>query len=294
MIGEVKAQINTSNNGASAGRTDNQRGRYLRARRSFKIWPLVISTPGKQDEAVREFFMKQMDVPMSVAMQATLDTIKPADQAKGSRITSEYVVTFGDVESRDMIKSYASGLAAAKGQAGLRLDIPPCLKGSFRILNEHGMAMIKIYGKEVKRNIRFDDRNEDLMMDIKLPTSTTWHNITIDQAREARKARDAIDMRNIRQTALQPGSDSSAIDKDKARALMLAISPARQEQSTSFRSKSGVVHINSAQDWTNFEAESEGTEEDGNSTDRSVEELLNGKTRGERRKRTNVSSRQNN
>ena len=70
--------------------------------------------------------------------------------------------------------------------------------------------MVHIYGKEVKRNIRFDDRNEDLVMDIKLPTSSTWHNITIDQAREARKARDAIDIRNIRQTALgAPGSQAS-------------------------------------------------------------------------------------
>ena len=132
------------------------------------------------------------------------------------------------VENRDTIKSYASGLATSKGQAGLRLDVPPCLKASFKILNEHGLSMIKIYGKEVKRNIRFDDRNEDLMLDIKLPTSATWHNITIEQAREARKARETIDLRNIRQAALggpASGQGASGIDRKKARALMLSISP---------------------------------------------------------------------
>ena len=36
------------------------------------------------------------------------------------------------------------------------------------------------------------------MMDIKLPTSSTWHNISIEQAREAKRARDMIDIQNIR------------------------------------------------------------------------------------------------
>ena len=108
--------------------------------------------------------------------------------------------------------------------------------------------MIKIYGKEVKRNIRFDDRNEDLMLDIKLPTSATWHNITIEQAREARKARETIDLRNIRQAALggpASGQGASGIDREKARALMLSISPSHSPSASNFQSSSGVVHINS-------------------------------------------------
>lgn len=87
MISEVRSQIDSASaGGTSAARTDSQRGRYLRARRSFKIWPLTIKSPDKEDEAVREFFMKQMSVPISTAMQATLDTIRPADQARGSKI----------------------------------------------------------------------------------------------------------------------------------------------------------------------------------------------------------------
>ena len=107
-------------------------------------------------------------------------------------------------------------------------------------------------------------------------TSSTWHNITIDQAREARRARDEIDMRNIKQIALRPGSlpSTSGLDKDKARALMLAISPSRDNQSSNFQSNSGVVHINSQRDWANFEAEGD---DDGNSTDKSIEEILGGR-----------------
>ena len=216
-----------------------------------------------------------MGVPNAMAKGVSIDHIRPADQAKNSRITSEFVVEFGEVDSRDAIKSYSSGLAAAQGRAGLRLDVPPCLKGSFKILNEHGLSIMKIYGREVKRNIRFDDRNEDLMMDIKLPTSPNWHNITIEQAREAKKMREQLDMQSIRQTALSGGAAANAIDREKARALMLAISPDK-ETTGNFKSPSGVVHINNADDWRNFEAGQESEDENG---DKSVEEILRGRPR---------------
>ena len=260
MIGEVRAQVNVTEN--RAGRNNNQMGRYLRARRSFKVWTVKVEGPGdaKAEQAIRKFFVQSMLVPVGTAKNVLIDTIRAANQARNSRISNEYIVTFADVESRDAIKSYASGLASCQGNAGLRLDVPPCLKGSFKILNEHGIAMMKIYGKEVKRNIRFDDRNTDLMMDIKLPTSPAWHNITIEQAREAKKIRDHIDLKNLRQAALKGPSDGPPMDRDKARALMIAISPNGRNagQSSNFQSTSGVVHINSSEDWRNFEAETAG------------------------------------
>ena len=294
MIGEVRAQVDSN----TASRNNNQMGRYLRARRSFKIWPLDVDTrdEAKLEQAVRKFFINRMSVPNRTANSVALDTIRPADQARNSKVVREYVITFADVESRDAIKSYAAGLASANGEAGLRLDIPPCLKGSFKVLNDHGISMLRMYGKGVKRNIKFDDRNSDLMMDIKLPTSETWHNITIEQARDAKKTRDALDMRNIRQAALgaAPGQASvHPVDREKARALMLAISPSQEKsnQTGNFQSVSGVVHINSEQDWRNFEAE-QGSDND--SHDRSIEEILG--TRGARsgaRRKTASSSQEN-
>ena len=281
MIADVKAQINNEHAGLTTAikRNDNQQGRYLRARRSFKIWPV---TKGQSDrtleESVRRFFIKLMLVPTQIATSVKIDNIRHADQAKNSKVTSEVVVEFADVDGRDSIKSYASGLAIAKGAAGLRLDIPPCLKGSFKILNEHGISMVKIYGKEVKRNIKFDDTNQDLMMDIKLPTSTTWHNITIQQATEARRVRESIDMQNIRQVAVG-GASAINIDQDKARALMLSISPQRVNAQANFKSATGVVHINSEEDWRNFEGEERDTTEH----DDSVEEILRGTRRGQYR-----------
>lgn len=278
MINEVREQVTTGANSAAgpSRRNDVQQGRYLRARRSLKIWPVTKTAADRDiEEAVRKFFVKQMQVPTSVAATVKLDNIRKADQARNSRVVSEVVVEFADVEARDTIKSYASGLAAAKGEAGLRLDVPPCLKGSFKVLNEHGYAMVRIYGKEVKRNIKFDDTNQDLMMDIKLPTSSTWHNISIDQAREARRIRETVDLQNLRQTALGNSSANNALDRDKARALMLAISPRTENRTGNFRSDTGVVHIGSKEDWQNFESEDQTLND-------SVEEILRGSSKNSR------------
>ena len=275
MVSEIKSQIrvqNTNESTAPRARSATQQLRYTRARRSFKIWPVTLTEGQHVDDAVRLFFTKYMGVPMDAAVEAEFESVKTAELMKNSKIKDELLVTFVNVECRDAIKTYASGLASSKGEAGLRLDIPPCLKGSFKILNEHGLAMIRIYGKEVKRNIHFDDRNDDFMMDLKLPTSTTWHNISIEQAREAKKARDSIDMQNIRQAALSGGQ--SGLPKEKARALMLAISPERQSGSN-FTSPTGVVHINDASDWRTFEGGRQ-SRDTSCSSQQSVEEVLRG------------------
>ena len=251
------------------GRNDTQQGRYLRARRSFKIWPVTLNRGQSADREVKEFFINHMKVPTSIANAVELDTIRHADQTKNSKIVKEIVVTFADVESRDSIKSYANGLASSNGQAGLRLDVPPCLKGSFKVLNDHALAMVKIYGKEVKRNIKFDDTNQDLMMDLKLPTSQNWHNITIGQAREAKRIREQLDMQNIRKTALTNNSSSNALEVDKARALMLSISP--NKPGPSGAQTGGVVHINNIEDWRSLENRSSSNED---TMDNSIEEIL--------------------
>ena len=269
MVAEVRVQMATNQPTLGSNiRNDQQKGRYLRARRSFKIWPINKQQGGRLDDLVKRFFIDKMGVPEEVAFEARLDTVRPADQARNSRIKQEYIVTFADVDTRDAIKSYANGLAAFRGDAGLRLDVPPCLKGSFKVLNEHGISMVNMYGREVKRNIRFDDRNEDLMMDLKLPTSATWHNITIEQAREAKKARDAMDIQNIRQAALVH-KNNGGIGREQARALMLAISPGK-EGGTLPGAK--VVHINNTEDWRQFED----SNDDQDSLNKSVEEILRG------------------
>ena len=150
-----------------------------------------------------------------------IDTIREAvQQPSKSKIKNEYIVTFAERESRDTIKSYARNLARAKGEAGLRLDVPEHLKGTHKVLEEHAYSLINLHGKEVKRNIRFDERTENLMMDIKMPQSSRWHNLTARQAIEARKIKEEKDIQAIRLAAA-----NRPTDKERTKALSLDASP---------------------------------------------------------------------
>ena len=106
--------------------------------------------------------------------------------------------------------------------AGLRLKLPDLLRGSYKVLDEHGLALKELYGKDTKRNIKFDDRNRDLMMDLKLPGSLKWHNITIYQARKAKKMREEMELSRLSSGRTIVGPDA---DRERAKVLMLVYSP---------------------------------------------------------------------
>ena len=169
---------------------------------------------------------------MKMIQSLNIDTVRISDQGQNSKLNQEVIVTFYDQDQRDAVKSYANRLAKCQGEAGLRLDVPPSLKGSFKILDDHGRALVQAYGRQVKRNIKFDDRNEDLMMDICLPGSQSWQNITIEYAREAIKIKAEIDKKIMRESGMM-ALPAQAIGKEKAIALMLALSPGRERSSGS-------------------------------------------------------------
>ena len=79
MITEVRSQVEATN---ALGRTNNQMGRYLRARRSFKVWPIQVDGPGepKAEQAIRKFFCKYMSVPTRMAADAVFDVGRPSKE----------------------------------------------------------------------------------------------------------------------------------------------------------------------------------------------------------------------
>ena len=79
----------------------------------------------------------------------------------GSKIKDEALIIFIDLESRDLVTSYARNLSDQMSDnfplAGLRMDIPPHLMSTFKMLENYGRDMKMRYGSEFKRQVRFDD-----------------------------------------------------------------------------------------------------------------------------------------
>ena len=258
-----RQERNTSSSQTGAvKRQEAQKAAYMRARRSVRIWPIEKRVRESNEAVIRRFFVEKMKVPDEVADSVSLDTMrKAAHQPARSKVRNEYIITFAEREERDAIKSRE--LAAFRGEAGLRLEVPEHLKGHLKILEEHAYAMIDLYGREVKRNIKFDDRCDDLMIDIKLPHSPKWHNITMKQAIEAKKVREEHDIQAIR------AAGPKQRDGDKSKALLLVTSPGSSSRTGAPMSglRKGLSILNA------FKAKNRSGEEDPEDEEE-VEEIL--------------------
>ena len=190
------------------------------------------------ENAVRKYFVSALKAPASLAKDVPLDLVRPATQAPArSKIRDEYIVIFADSEGRDAIYSYANGLATAPEDYGIRPFIPEHLKGSQRILQEYAYSARQSYGK-VKWNIKFDDRNNDLMIDIKFPSGTSWHNITIRQATEAKRIREEKEIEALKLSSQSSGPGQIAGERTKALLLQSNdnpnFTPLGEREQTSF------------------------------------------------------------
>ena len=258
--------------------------RYLKARRSFRVWPILVGQTDNAEVCIRRFFILNMKVPAALAKDVEIESIKKAiNNHPRSKIHDEYIVTFTEREGRDAVKAYANGLATCAGAAGLRLELPDSLKGSYRVLEEHGYAIKQLYGKETKRNVKFDDRTLDLMMDIKLPGSTTWHDITTEQARRAKKHKDEMEIGKLAQGKTIAGP---ALDRERAKVLMLTYSPHKATGFSTLATGANLIDIEdgfSTNCGGDNEADESAAAEDDQSgceSDESMSHLLHGERPG--------------
>ena len=86
--------------------------RYLKARRSFRVWPILVGQTDNAEVCIRRFFILNMKVPAALAKDVEIESIKKAiNNHPKSKIHDEYIVTFTEREGRDAVKAYANGLA---------------------------------------------------------------------------------------------------------------------------------------------------------------------------------------
>ena len=284
---DLEKQKNNPVSFAEHKRNEAKQDRYLKARRSFRIWPLDVRSGEIPVNCARRFFILNMKVPAELAKDVEIECVKKAVQSHPrSRIHDEYVVIFADTESRDAVKAYANGLASCQGEAGLRLDLTDSLKGSYRILEEHGLSVKNLYGQQTKRNIKFDDRTNDLMMDIKLPDSLKWHNVTIEQAKQAKKIREEMEIKKLCNGQTIAGASH---DRERAKVLMLAYSPDKATGSNTIATGANLIDIEDAftahgasqcngsdQGKEHCGEENGGEEDNGDDSDKSMSRLLHG------------------
>ena len=173
---------------------DEKETQYQKCRRSIRMWPVPLSED--LDSQVRKFMRTYLSMPEQMVSNTRIDGIEPQQQPRRSKISDEVLVRFCNVQTRDIVQSYAISLAQFTGKAGLRLEIPDHLRSLFRRFESHVASLREQHGN-VKRAIRFDDETRSLRMDVKLE-NTQWHRLTQDDMTEiaTRRKKDRSDKRN--------------------------------------------------------------------------------------------------
>ena len=201
----------------------NERGRereddYWRARRSVRIWPVAGATSVEIWRASGVFFNDVLEIPVSDLPENTVEEVRrivnkrrarPGGLENTQRVADEVLVVFKDVAIRDMVMSYAPNLAKTNGlpqSSGIRMEIPPHLLGVFRTLDDHGHMLRGRHGQGVKRNIKFDDGEMSLYMDLRLPGDNSWMRVDYEMAREELRFVKKQESQNTRNRIASVGS----------------------------------------------------------------------------------------
>ena len=99
------------------------------------------------------------------------------------------MATFESREVRDAVRASSKNLAGCAVKAGIRLHVPGFLSTNFKLLENLGYQMKSAAGG-VRRVIKFDDENQDLMLDVKI--GDQWKRIRPPEAQAAKRSRSFV------------------------------------------------------------------------------------------------------
>ena len=162
-----------------------------------------------------------MKVPSADIGRSDVVNVRRLRSGRGRQPDGEVLVTFADVDTRDRICSYARNLgpfvdADGKPTAGVRMYVRTHLGGVHKTLLQYGHNMRQKHGQDFKRNIRFEDAELSLAIDIKLPgKSSKWVTVSYPHALADRRAwSDAVVSRNLDRLSSRPDAENPVIEID--------------------------------------------------------------------------------
>ena len=153
------------------------------------------SIPGKCEEewtkGTVDFIQDVLLVPEEEKIGDRINTVRRTRSTYRSKIKDEVLAVFDSSSSRDFIFSHSKNLAAANSGPergiGMRLDYPAHLGSNYRALDQYGASLRKKVGAGFRRNIKFNDDEYDLYMDINFPANKDrWIRVTPRMAKESR------------------------------------------------------------------------------------------------------------
>ena len=133
---------------------------YWLCRRSLRIWPIP---DGDVKKGLGQYLKARLCLGPNFLTDMGEISVKRVAAGPRSKITGEVIAVFATVEVRDAVRGAAKELAGSP-DAGMRLEIPRFLQPSLKALEAVSFNLKKKF-PNIKRNIKFDDGEMDLVLD---------------------------------------------------------------------------------------------------------------------------------
>ena len=161
---------------------------YMLACRSVRLWPVNGDGEDALWEGVGDFLHDTLAIRSDDVSQNDIESITRIQEEGVVAVREEALVTFYDKKKRDLVLTHSPSLASKidgdnKPTAGIRLEIPPELDDTFRLLTRFGARLRARHGPGTRRHVKFDDFNASLFTNVKLPGDANWTRVTADMAR---------------------------------------------------------------------------------------------------------------
>ena len=146
-----------------------------------EVWPII---GGDLRKSVGDFLKGRLKLDSSFMVTMGDLSVKRVPFTERSKVKNEAIVVFASVEVRDIVRRSAKELAGHP-DAGIRLEIPYCLQSNLKALESVSFALKKKY-PAIKRNVKFDDEHQDLVLDFCIDPegSGVWRKVRPAQAAE--------------------------------------------------------------------------------------------------------------
>ena len=184
---------------------DRQEAGFWIARRSLRLWPV----PGEERDQLEEYLRVKLRLDENFIREELGETKIIRTREPRNRNKNEYIVQFETKQIRDAVKAAASNLANFRETAGMWLHILDHLQRDFRILMNLFYDLKKRH-KDLRRNVKFDEEDKGLFMDLRLDEESEWKRVKPEQAAAAAKKRNRtqdLDTDELR-SLLDSGEDS--------------------------------------------------------------------------------------
>ena len=124
------------------------------------MWPIA---DGDVKAGLKKYLRDRLRLSTSFLADMGEISIKRVAAGPRSKIKEEVIVVFSSVDVRDAVRGAARELAGVP-EADMRLEIPHFLQGSLKALEAVSYNLKKKH-PGIRRNIKFDDGEMDLVLD---------------------------------------------------------------------------------------------------------------------------------